>query len=130
MLTASIPEVSIERTKRFFRLAPLILLLGTSGCYTFTVLHSELPSSPPEEDSKLKVRVTRIDGERVTLKNPWLGRDAVGGEVRAERVIIPLAEVERIEEAELDRDQTMRVALVVVGSALGILGLEWSGVRF
>jgi len=121
---ALIPEVSMERPRWVCRLASLILLLGASGCYTFTVLHSDLPSSPPEEESNLRVRVTKTDGERVDLRNPWLGEEIVGGEVRSEPVEIPLIEVDRIEERELDRYSTFKVVAVVLGAALGIMGLE------
>lgn len=124
MLMVLIREVSIQQTARRIRFASLLLLLlGVSGCYTFNVLHSDLPSSPPEENSKLTIRVTKFDGEEVTLKNPWLGRGSVGGEVRSEPVVIPLVEVDRIEEAEVDRAQTIRVALVVVGAVVGMMGL-------
>lgn len=99
-------------------------LIGTPGCYSFYLLSTHLPSEADQGDPELIVRVTTLDGEKVVLKKPWLGEGAVGGEkskVMAEprQVLIPLSQVDRIEEREFDRERTLKAVVIV----LGLLGV-------
>lgn len=96
------------------------LLLGASGCYTFGLLQSDLPPGPEGADPELTIRVTTYDGERTTLKKPWVDRRVVGGEREGvlretESMEIPLSEVDLIEEREFDKRRVLAFVTVLLG---------------
>ncbi len=118
----------MSASKAMGRLALMVFLfLGTSGCYTFGLLQSDLPPSPEEADPELTIRVTTFDGERTTLKKPWVDRRAVGGEREGflrenELMEIPLSEVDLIEEREFDKRRVLAVVAVLLGALVATVG--------
>lgn len=106
--------------KRMSRLTLLIFLLGASGCYTFGTLQSDLAPSPETADPHLTVRVTTFDGAETVLRGPWLNERVVGGKTSrrwggSEKVEIPWAEVDLVEEKFLDRRTTLKWVSLVLG---------------
>lgn len=116
------------RFVRFMALGVLtVLILAPSGCYSFGILRSDLPSSPPEEESKIVLRVTPTDGASFLVRKPWVTGRLMGGIVDSQAHEIPLAEVDLIEEKFYDRRKTRRFIAYLVGISLGLLGWEASG---
>ncbi len=109
------------------KISVLVLLMGSSGCYSFGILRSDLPSTPPEVKSEVVLRVTPVEGTPVLLRNPWVNPRVVGGVVNYKPWKLPLADVDLIEEKYYDRGKTARFVAYVVGISLGLLGWEQSG---
>ncbi|MFC1790850.1 hypothetical protein ACFL0I_00065 [Gemmatimonadota bacterium] len=99
-----------------------LLLAQTTGCYSFRPLESELPTTRSAAEEGPIVRVTSRNGETEELIRAWMDSVAVQGDSRwrswgyePERVIVPLSEVQRIEERHFDPIKTLiRIAVTPV----------------
>lgn len=108
-----------------------LLLVQTTGCYSFRPLQGSLPRTR-EESRKVRrdIRVTKRDGEEVKLKAAWRDQERVGGITRGPRreyLEIPLTEVVGLEEQYFNTTRTLTIlvlGLPFVLAAAGVVSLE------
>jgi len=110
-------------------LALVGLFLWVTACTSYKQIE------PAEVTDHGKVRVTRTDGVRETLRDPWVAADSIRGHEKpgTERdysdpiVIIPLDQVGTLEVSYVNGGKTVVFVAAVIVGALLIGGLACGG---
>jgi hypothetical protein len=129
------------------RLGPALLALLCSGCFSYLpadvrslapdrdvrleltrVGFAQLPEIPNRPGPELTGRVTRAEADRIVLRVPVAIRSdgMVTGTIRQE-VVIPAADIVRVEQRVFSRRRSAVVALGGVGALVGTLMAFGSG---
>ena len=102
------------------RLVAALLLLATTGCQTW-VPSTMSPSNLVTSEAPSSVRVTRTDGDVLTIREPVIRNDSIvsAAEDQIEPVGVPTRDATSVEVRRLNPGKSLLLAAGVVAIALG-----------
>ena len=110
------------RLRRYRPMAVLLLALQLQACHYWEPTFVRPPRVIAEEEPS-QVRITRTDGEQVTLQSPWVRADSIVGQDRSEAVwadrSVAVSDIRGMEIRRFSPGKT--VGLLFLGVALGFL---------
>jgi len=95
-------------------MAVLLLALQLQACHYWEPTFVRPPRVIAEEEPS-QVRITRTDGEQVTLQSPWVRADSIVGQDRSEAI----SDIRQLGTRRFSPGKT--VGLLFLGVALGFL---------
>lgn len=110
---------------RAVSLALVGLFVWVTGCSSYTQI------GIGEVADHGKVRVTTTDGERETIRNPWVDADSVKGHEKHKNdryrtdpiVVIPLDQIETLEASHVSAVKTVGLVFGIAAVLVGVAAL-------
>ena len=105
-------------------IALLLLALQLAGCSSWQPSVAGPPRFAIQYEAPDQVRVTRLNGDRLVIRNPTMRGGSINGTAEGEAVNVPTSDVRQLEVRRFSGGRTVGLVLVVIPVfALGVAPL-------
>ena len=117
------------RLHRFRPFVLMILVVHLQACFSTWQPSTVSPSQVIEAEEPQEVRITRTNGEQVTIRGPEVWADSIAGTEGGDPVSVGLSDIGRIEVKHFSAGRVMGLGfLMVVGAvALSLVAMVEKG---
>ena len=104
------------RIKRYRPIVFLFLMVHVQACSSWQ-LATLSPPGVIEAEQPQEIRITRTNGEQVTIQGPAVWADSIAGTEGGDPVKVGLSDIQQV---EVKRGNVARVGFLVVVAAIGV----------